>query len=132
MGRALGCRGDGGLVLAPVRVRAGRDRLGAAPQCPDLERPDALPGSERNCRLLALVPVVMLGVARGAWMVGSARRPAVPVAAFALFGVLMTAPALETYQEFRRPLRYEQLAPVLDRIRGEWQPGDRMYVYYGA
>jgi hypothetical protein len=82
--------------------------------------------------LLFLVPLLVIGVARGAWMVGSALRPTVPFAAFALLGVLTAAPALETLQSFRHPLRYEQITPVLDTVRGEWQPGDRMYVYYGA
>lgn len=82
--------------------------------------------------LLFLVPLLVIGVARGAWMVGSALRPTVPFAAVVLLGILTAAPALETIQEFRRPLRYEQISPVLDTVRGEWQTGDRMYVYYGA
>lgn len=82
--------------------------------------------------LLFLVPLMILGVARGAGMVGGALRPAVPFAAVALLGILPTAAALETYQELRRPARYEQLSPVLDQVRPEFRPGDRMYVYYGA
>lgn len=82
--------------------------------------------------LLFLVPLMVLGVARGAWMVGSALGRAQPVAAVALLAVLVAAPCLETYQELRKPMRYEQLEPLLSELRGEWQPGDRMYVYYGA
>lgn len=82
--------------------------------------------------LLFLVPLMLLGVARGAWMVAAAVRTAQPVAAVALLGVLLAAPTLEAYQELRRPMRYEQLAPVLDDVREAWRPGDRMYVYYGA
>lgn len=82
--------------------------------------------------LLFLVPLMVLGVARGAWMVGSALGRAQPVAAVALLAVLAAAPCLETYQELRKPMRYEQLEPLLSELRGDWQPGDRMYVYYGA
>jgi hypothetical protein len=82
--------------------------------------------------MLFMVPLLVIGVARGAWMVGSALKTTVPFAAVALLGVLTAAPALETIQEFRRPLRYEQITPVIDSVRGEWQAGDRMYVYYGA
>lgn len=82
--------------------------------------------------LLFLVPLMMLGIARGAWMVGSALRGAQPLAALALIGVLVAAPCLEAYQELQRPMRSEQLAPVLANVRRHWQPGDRMYVYYGA
>ena len=82
--------------------------------------------------LLFLVPVMVLGAARGAWAVFSTLRPLQPVAAFGLLGVLVAAPMLEAYQEVRRPMRYEQLNPVVEQLRGEWRPGDRMYVYYGA
>lgn len=82
--------------------------------------------------LLFLVPLMILGVAEGAGMVGSALARSQPFAASVLLGVLIAAPCLETYQELRRPMRFEQLEPVLAEVRDEWQPGDRMYVYYGA
>jgi hypothetical protein len=82
--------------------------------------------------LLFLVPLLVLGVARGAWAVASALRPVQPMAAFALVGTLLAAPCLEAYQEVRRPQRTESITAVLDTVRAEWQPGDRMYLYYGA
>lgn len=82
--------------------------------------------------LLFLVPLMLLGVARGAGMVGAALWSAQPVAAALLLGVLTVAPVIETWQELRRPMRYEQLTPVLAGVREQWQPGDRVYVYYGA
>lgn len=82
--------------------------------------------------LLFLVPLMLLAVGRGAWMLAEALRPSLPVASLALLGILAAAPAVETYQELRRPLRHEQLDPVLAKVRAGWQPADRMYVYYGA
>lgn len=82
--------------------------------------------------LLFLVPLMVLGVARGGWMIAAVLRPKLPIACWALLGVLVAAPTVESFQELRRPARFEQLEPVLDRVRGEWQAGDRMYVYYGA
>jgi hypothetical protein len=82
--------------------------------------------------LLFLVPLGILGVARGGWMLADALRHRLPVAAAVLLAVLVVAPSLEAVQEIRKPARSEQLELVLDRVRGEWQPGDRMYVYYGA
>jgi 4-amino-4-deoxy-L-arabinose transferase-like glycosyltransferase len=82
--------------------------------------------------LLFLIPLLVLGVARGAWAVTAALRPALPLAAVLVPGVLLFAPTWETLQELRRPSRHEQLRTVLDTVRGEWQPGDRVYVYYGA
>ena len=82
--------------------------------------------------LLFLVPLMVLGVARGAIVVGSALWVRQPLAALILLGVLGAATSLEAYQELRRPMRFEQLAPLLTQVRSEWRPGDRMYVYYGA
>lgn len=82
--------------------------------------------------LLFLVPVMVLGVARGAWTVFTSLRAVQPVAAYALLGVLVSAPCLEAYQELRRPMRYEQITPVLAGVRERWLPGDCVYVYYGA
>jgi hypothetical protein len=82
--------------------------------------------------LLFLVPLLVLGVARGAWAVAATLRPNQPIAAVALIGVLVAAPALEAYQGLRRPPREEQLEPVLNAVRAEMRPGDQVYVYYGA
>jgi 4-amino-4-deoxy-L-arabinose transferase-like glycosyltransferase len=82
--------------------------------------------------LLFLVPLMLLAVARGAWVVISAVRPTQPFAAYALLGVLLFAPLLETYQQIRRPLREEQLTPLLAELRTRLQPGDKVYMYYGG
>jgi Dolichyl-phosphate-mannose-protein mannosyltransferase len=82
--------------------------------------------------VLFLVPLMLLGVARGAWVVISTLRPRQPFAAAVLLGVLLFAPLLESYQQLRRPLRYEQLTLVLDDLRARLQPGDKVYMYYGG
>jgi hypothetical protein len=82
--------------------------------------------------LLFLVPLLVLGVARGAYAVAAALKPTQAFAAVALTGVLVAAPALEAWQTVKRPLREEQLAPVLAAVRAELRPGDQVYVYYGA
>jgi hypothetical protein len=46
--------------------------------------------------------------------------------------LLLIAPMLETYQQIRRPLRHEQLTEVLAEMRSRVQPGDKVYLYYGA
>lgn len=82
--------------------------------------------------LLFLVPVLVLGTARGAWMLAVAVRNTQPLAAVALLGILLAAPVLESIQELRRPSRREQLQPVLTELRMQLRPTDRVYIYYGA
>jgi hypothetical protein len=82
--------------------------------------------------LLFLVPVLILAVARGAWAVAEALWFPLPFASIAIIGTLVAAPAIETYQQLRRPPRYEQLTLTLEDVRKEWQPGDKVYLYYGA
>lgn len=82
--------------------------------------------------MLFWVPVALLLVARGAWSVINILDATHPWAARLLLGVLVLAPWAEAVVELRRPARCEELAPVLQRLRGEWQPGEQVYVYYGA
>ncbi|WP_052559595.1 glycosyltransferase family 39 protein [Gemmata sp. SH-PL17] len=82
--------------------------------------------------MLFMVPIGGLLVARGAWAVFDAMKDKNRFAAVALLGLLVGASAWQTWEVLQRPLRHEQLAPVLDRVRSEFQPGDRLYVYYGA
>jgi 4-amino-4-deoxy-L-arabinose transferase-like glycosyltransferase len=82
--------------------------------------------------LLFLVPLLLFGVARGAWAVVEAVQSSLPFAAWALLGLLLAAPALESYQQFRRPPRYEQITEVMDEVRQQWRSGDKVYLYYGA
>ena len=82
--------------------------------------------------LLFLVPLALFAVARGAWLVTTTLRPSQPFAALVLVGLLVLAPAVETYQGLGRPPRHEQITPVLSTVRAEWRPGDKAYIYYGA
>ncbi len=82
--------------------------------------------------LLFLVPLLVFGVARGAYAVAAALRPTQGFASAALIGVLVAAPALEAWQTVKRPSREEQIEPVLAAVRADLRPGDKVYVYYGA
>jgi hypothetical protein len=82
--------------------------------------------------LLFLAPLMILGVARGAGMLFEAVWTSQPAAAVVLLGILFSAPVLETIQELRRPMRTEQLEPVLEQLRTQVQPTDQVHIYYGA
>ncbi len=83
--------------------------------------------------LLFLVPLLLLGVARGAWALLSVLRTArQPFAAALFLAVLIAAPVLETIQNARRPPRREQLGELLTELRGRVEPGDAVYLHWGA
>ncbi len=82
--------------------------------------------------LLFLVPLMLLAVARGASAIVSALRPTQSLAATMLLGIVLLAPLVESYQQIWRPMRHEQIAEVLDQVRIRLQPGDKVYLYYGA
>jgi len=82
--------------------------------------------------LLFLVPLLVITVARGAWLIATALGTGQPLARVIILGLVFLAPAIESYQGFRRPPRHEQITPILDMLRDQWQPGDAVYVYYGA
>jgi hypothetical protein len=82
--------------------------------------------------LLFLVPLLLLTVGRGMTMVLAVLWPRLPVGAYALLAVLLLSPLVETYQNMKKPLRYEQLTLVLADLRHELHPGDRVYLYYGG
>lgn len=82
--------------------------------------------------LLFLVPLMLIALARGTETIVAALRPTQPLAAWVLLGVIVAATTLEMLHQTSQPLRHEQLVPVLSQLRQKWQPGDRVYVYYGA
>ncbi len=82
--------------------------------------------------MLFLVPLAVLPVARGAWVVFAALAEKNRLAAFAMIAMLVVAPLWETVAMLRRPPRHEELNPVLEQVRNEYQTGDRVFVYYGA
>jgi Dolichyl-phosphate-mannose-protein mannosyltransferase len=107
----------GWLLLAPIAVTFGAAALHVYPFEPRV--------------VLFLVPACLVFTAAGpealGRLAGTQRRRVATVAtvacaALALFGLLRNLP----------PYAPEPLKPVLQAMRQAWQPGDRMYVYYGG
>jgi 4-amino-4-deoxy-L-arabinose transferase-like glycosyltransferase len=82
--------------------------------------------------LLFLIPFAVLLTARGAGAVYDALRDRHRFAAVALLVLLVGAGAWHTYDELKRPMRREQIAPVLAQLQKEIRPGDKVFVYYSA
>lgn len=82
--------------------------------------------------LLFLVPFATILVARGAAALYDATRNYNRFAAVALLVLLVGASAWETFDVLKRPMRREQIAPVLEQVRKEMKPGDKVFVYYSA
>jgi hypothetical protein len=81
---------------------------------------------------LFVVPCAVLLAARGAWALYEAARATNRFAAVGVLALLLGAGAWQAAEALRRPARSEQLAPVLERVRAELRPGDRVYVYYSS
>ncbi len=82
--------------------------------------------------LLFLVPPATLLVARGAMAVAGALRERVGWIACIVPAVLAVAALHEAAVQIRTPSRAEEIRIVLDRVKEEWRPGDRIYVYGGS
>jgi hypothetical protein len=82
--------------------------------------------------LLFLVPLAVLLVARGTWALYEAARERNRFAATVFLAMFVVAGVWQTVDVIRRPLRHEQLKPILEDVRTGMQPGDRVYVYYSA
>ena len=78
--------------------------------------------------LLFLVPMACLLWGAGAiWLCEQLGRQGV-----VLGGVLCIWPLIQSVDQIGEPKRAEEIRPMLDRIRADWQPGDRIYVYGGS
>ncbi|AWM36821.1 hypothetical protein GobsT_53150 [Gemmata obscuriglobus] len=82
--------------------------------------------------MLFMTPLAVLLVARGAWAVFDGLSERNAFAARALLALLVLSPVWASFEFLKQPPRSEQLAPVLERVRSEFRPGDRVFVYYGA
>ncbi len=82
--------------------------------------------------LLFLVPLAILGITRGAMLLTAPLRRRLPILSGVILASLAFPSLLETVKELLQPSRNEQIEPMLEAIHESWQPGDRLYVYYGA
>jgi hypothetical protein len=82
--------------------------------------------------LLFLIPFAVLLVARGTGALFDAAREKHRFAAIAMLVLLLGGAAWESSAVIRRPLRNENVRPVIAQMRAEMQPGDRVYVFYSA
>jgi hypothetical protein len=82
--------------------------------------------------LLFAVPPTFLLVAEGAWAVYSSVTRDSRVIALLLLLVLFFHPFYRTAIVLAQPLTTEEIKPVLQHVRDNWQTGDRLYVYHGS
>lgn len=85
-----------------------------------------------NRLVLFLVPVFVLVVAKGVEAVVTKIRYAGPVLGLALAAALLVQPSLTAARGLKHPRTHEEIKPVLAHVRDRRQPGDLIYIYYGA
>jgi hypothetical protein len=82
--------------------------------------------------LLFAAPLLLLVVAAGAALVAARLGEARPGLGVLTLGLLFLAPAFATARHFQERSHGEEARPLLAKLADRWQPGDRLYVYYGA
>lgn len=82
--------------------------------------------------ILFLAPCVLLLVAQGAAEVLRLTKIASPLIGVALLALLLRQPLLAVPGRLTRPQPREELRPVIYQLSQQYQPGDTIYVYYGA
>ncbi len=87
------------------------------------------PFSDRLLHFLFPVLFLLVAAAMG-WLANRAAALGMPVG-LAILAVLLI-PALYPVAKLRPPYPIEDIKPVLAKIRGKRQPGDSVFVYYGA
>jgi len=84
---------------------------------------------------LFLVPVVLLLLAASVDLLAGATGGRVPVAALAaglLVAVVAVQPVSRTLRAFPHPIDVTETRPLLEAIRAQWEPGDRVAVETSA
>jgi hypothetical protein len=83
--------------------------------------------------ILFLVPIVLLLVAHGiAVAVGRLPRSVAVPAALALAALVSAHSVAQTAGRLADPREREEIKPLLRELAERWQPGDTLYVHYGA
>lgn len=82
--------------------------------------------------LLFTVPAVLICVSRGASRIASHARNQARWLSVAFVALLVFHPAVSAVRGALRGPGREEVRPVLKYVDAEAEPGDRLYVYYGA
>jgi hypothetical protein len=82
--------------------------------------------------LLFMVPVLIILIAEGAEYIRVEFDERHSVIWLTCMAILFFYPIYDAYKDFKKPLRREEIKLVMEYAKQRWQPGDILYVYYGA
>jgi hypothetical protein len=82
--------------------------------------------------ILFTAPLVAILIAQGTEHLSHALRSISRPLAYALPVFLLVEPVMQTWDLVRQPQYKEELAPVLEYVRRNWQEGDHIYLYYSS
>ncbi len=82
--------------------------------------------------ILYLAPILCVGVGAGAWELVERTRETSRVVGAAFLVMLLALPLDASVARLRNPRLREEIRPVLEHVSRQIEPGDSIYVYYGA
>jgi hypothetical protein len=83
-------------------------------------------------QILFVVPLLALLVAAGMDVLLREPQPLPRLAGIVLAFILMAPPAVKSVRTAFGPHGREEIGPVLEYVATQWQPGDTLYLYWGA
>jgi hypothetical protein len=83
-------------------------------------------------QILFVVPLLALLVASGVDVLLREPQPIPRLAGILLALIIMTPPAVKSIRTALAPHGREEIGPVLKHVATQWQPGDTLYLYWGA
>ena len=83
--------------------------------------------------ILFIVPLLIIPIAKGTnQLINILSTNQFRLASPFLVGILLFYPVVTTINNLIQPQLKEEIRPVIEHVRDNWQEGDIIYVYYGA
>jgi len=86
----------------------------------------------RHRTLFFMIPSLLLLIAEGVEDIRDKTAQSAPIIGIVLIGLLLFHPLFSAIHHTVKPITKEEIKPVLNYIKKQWQDGDVLYVHYHA